>query len=592
MTRSLEYTLSPLPQPEAQIRLLYLLAGNEEDEIHVSLSVHDLDEAPEYNAISYTWGDLHSDKKRIFVDGKPFLVGQNCHYALWQARIHHPNQLVWIDAICINQHDDAEKSLQVRMMGRVFAEASVVLACVGPHANDSEYLVQCGFDDLGLWTQMTAKEQRSWLRGRVLADRAYRASDALLLRPYWKRVWVAQEVAVAARKAILCGDSRLLWSTVDLPIGQELQFLPTPSPYQPEATADFMGRKLNPYFHPSPTALAQAGSLDFTDVLEAFKSHRCTDPRDHIYGLLALIKWPPGVVPLLPDYSLTAFELAVKVLEIVPVDKMMLVVELLKIDLDQPSVRLQSERRRTGSLTSSMATLNDFPQDGLAIEHVTLSQIQTKYLLSTAVSTRDQILETSQFSAGESDFQLRDSRKPVNLLSDWLATDGSMKRRFGGRIPKLLFQRGETVGLLCHEASTGDFIAPIRPEYWDWRGGVFWQYGLVLRHLREGWYTIVGQALLRNGSYKLRFRNLEDENGLTLKADLYTAMTLEDLLILEVQDRKGDGRYHPMRRMERLATNVVDPDAGDARIRLRNMERTRESYGPHYRMTRRRGQTG
>lgn len=44
----------------------------------------------------------------------------------------HPNLFLWVDAICINQQDDEEKSKLVQHMGEIFQSASRVYAWLGP----------------------------------------------------------------------------------------------------------------------------------------------------------------------------------------------------------------------------------------------------------------------------------------------------------------------------------------------------------------------------------------------------------------------------------------------------------------------------
>lgn len=43
---------------------------------------------------------------------------------------------LWADAICINQRDDVEKSLQVAQMGRVYSAAESVIVWLGEEEDD------------------------------------------------------------------------------------------------------------------------------------------------------------------------------------------------------------------------------------------------------------------------------------------------------------------------------------------------------------------------------------------------------------------------------------------------------------------------
>lgn len=100
-----------------------------------------------YDALSYTWGDA-SKTKPILVNGCRFDTTESLHAALLQLRDLEPdskftkNELICIDALCINQKDDAEKSLQVQMMRDIYSEAAQVIVRVGtPRVKSRE-----GFD--------------------------------------------------------------------------------------------------------------------------------------------------------------------------------------------------------------------------------------------------------------------------------------------------------------------------------------------------------------------------------------------------------------------------------------------------------------
>jgi len=61
------------------------------------------------------------------VNGRRFGVRENCWHALLQCRQRRIQTHIWIDSICIDQTNVAEKSAQVAMMASVFAQVSRVL---------------------------------------------------------------------------------------------------------------------------------------------------------------------------------------------------------------------------------------------------------------------------------------------------------------------------------------------------------------------------------------------------------------------------------------------------------------------------------
>lgn len=124
----------------SQIRLLHLLPLRTKDHQSsapwydcVSLectfeTVH-LASAPPYEALSYTWGE-EAASVRILLNGKEFLVRRNLADALAALRISEP-RVLWVDALCINQQDTAERNHQVGMMAGIFRRAERVLVWLG-----------------------------------------------------------------------------------------------------------------------------------------------------------------------------------------------------------------------------------------------------------------------------------------------------------------------------------------------------------------------------------------------------------------------------------------------------------------------------
>jgi hypothetical protein len=139
-----DYVHKPLSDPQAEIRLVQIdLSGDRDSDIHCTVSTHSLERPPPYIAISYTWGDS-SNTRGIWINNGRLHIGHNSWLALWQARLHRvENPLrIWIDVLSIDQANDVEKSIQVGLMAVIFKSATHVIASVGVHENDSEYLAE------------------------------------------------------------------------------------------------------------------------------------------------------------------------------------------------------------------------------------------------------------------------------------------------------------------------------------------------------------------------------------------------------------------------------------------------------------------
>jgi hypothetical protein len=128
--RESSYQYQPLDQTKNEIRLLKILPirrvdGKEYDTVECSLFVISLDSSTEYDALSYTWGDA-SNLREISLDGQPFKVTPNLEDALWHLQSHDRVKIFWIDALCINQNDDRERSAQVGKMRTIYERAKNV----------------------------------------------------------------------------------------------------------------------------------------------------------------------------------------------------------------------------------------------------------------------------------------------------------------------------------------------------------------------------------------------------------------------------------------------------------------------------------
>ena len=103
----------------------------------------DLDVAPTYRALSYPCGDAEEEsedtpvegrdlrQKNLIINRKRFYVFRNLHDALHQIRDDQVVVYYWINAICINQLDLAERSAQVNNVGTLFSQAEKVLVWLG-----------------------------------------------------------------------------------------------------------------------------------------------------------------------------------------------------------------------------------------------------------------------------------------------------------------------------------------------------------------------------------------------------------------------------------------------------------------------------
>lgn len=201
----------PLSSEDYEIRLLTLLPGDSDSSlISCTLAHTSLNEIIKYEALSYVWGNP-SATETILVNGVEWQATSNLVAALRQLRSKEPRTL-WVDAICINQANEPaareERAVQLRRMKEIFSEATSVIAWVGTEGASSSRV----FD---LMEEM--RKNRSRLESVEKDTKSCEnreARDMFFARPYWCRVWIVQELAVAAILWVQCGPRKTSWENL------------------------------------------------------------------------------------------------------------------------------------------------------------------------------------------------------------------------------------------------------------------------------------------------------------------------------------------------------------------------------------------
>jgi hypothetical protein len=100
--------------------------------LRMSFSNYGVDRAPEYDALSYAWGD-RKELVEVECNGQSLQITTNLHAALTRLQPSEEKgpRMLWVNAICINQHDPAEKSKQIPLISRTIANAGEVLIWLG-----------------------------------------------------------------------------------------------------------------------------------------------------------------------------------------------------------------------------------------------------------------------------------------------------------------------------------------------------------------------------------------------------------------------------------------------------------------------------
>lgn len=362
--RDNSYVHTPLPKPREQIRVLKLCPAEAIcAELRGRLTIKALRAVCTcYEALSYTWG-VGATQEDLILDGQRLKIGLNLHDALRRLRRTNKSRSLWIDAVCINQCDNAEKTVQIAMMGEIYAKARQTVIWLGEEISrgDAEVITQFFARAAWLlWRRQSIAAVKSEL-GRLrsimtnvlpaivrpsqpasalsemmrpnfwqgflrledadftsilqkLGQQNEMTVRAFLCRPWFGRRWIIQEVCRARGAVMMCGDHVLKWVAFE----RVMSGIQHSGVWQGDHLPAFnlsnawwwvrQDIRLRHYDqHNSSQALsfkdAARELLQFLQMLDHFQ---CQDPRDAIAAILGLWRSLHGRIVV--DYSLSVKE--------------------------------------------------------------------------------------------------------------------------------------------------------------------------------------------------------------------------------------------------------------------------------------------
>jgi len=220
------YQYTPLNSDgkKRQIRLVKLLPDDVKSHL-IFCEIHQvvLSDSVEYEALSYTWGDKPKDRWIVVEteDGYRRLdVSENLYSALWRLRHDFEPRFIWVDALCINQQDMAERTSQVQIMREIYASSVGVVIWLGEKSEHSEEALDLVHKINEVKDDDAARGISRNLMSNTPGDDALPSAYRrvwydffdLLKRPWFKRAWIVQELATAPKVTIVCGSRQMPWT--------------------------------------------------------------------------------------------------------------------------------------------------------------------------------------------------------------------------------------------------------------------------------------------------------------------------------------------------------------------------------------------
>ena len=254
-------------------------------------------DAIDYIAVSYAWGDP-TPKHQIFVDGEPRLIAENLWQFLRQAEedTELVSEWLWIDALSIDQTNAEERRHQVGIMSRIFSDASEVYVWLGQSRDEGDAAMSVLSEDsiqdyIYHQNRHLVRDSGSTLSARVDYIKSTgdyiewvagvsKAIVSLCQRPYWRRLWVFQELRHAVAIKIMCGEKCIHWET----FSKLWSVMAELSALNGDAAETLRGSLA------TRMMTLRAKPIDFSlwNLLKETRNLECLDDRDRVYALLSV----------------------------------------------------------------------------------------------------------------------------------------------------------------------------------------------------------------------------------------------------------------------------------------------------------------
>ncbi|KAK4499802.1 hypothetical protein PRZ48_007988 [Zasmidium cellare] len=319
------YRYKPLLN-KGDFRLLSISRSGVDKQLYFQMTRQRMDDCPPYEAISYTWGSTDRTEKIFHAfTGEVLYITKNCVSALSSVYSDSERRL-WIDAICINQNDVEERSLQVSIMADIFRNANRTIAYVGQSDDASAFLASLPSsrarygDNYDFRTPNSYEYSRGTLDPLPPSDQEFQQVKAVASRPWFSRTWVIQEVLLSRNLIMQAGADVMGFAGICAILQKHAQDYERTVPgitntflrYGNEMQVQSRHHKHLAHFAtldnvplPSPGSRIK-GYLKYWQLFNfLFETapYQCRDARDKLFALISLFDGEPPE-GLKPDYSL------------------------------------------------------------------------------------------------------------------------------------------------------------------------------------------------------------------------------------------------------------------------------------------------
>lgn len=283
----------PIDSAQGEIRLLEVASGRYDDDMVVSLREVRLSDKPVCPVASYVWGHGLSTRPCI-VDGIPMIVTSNLFDFLLYLRDYTTNRTIWVDALCINQEDLAERAAQVRLMKVIYEGAVRIYGWLGmPHNHEEARAAVAMMRECNKYLREGLRDNNDDIMmvfSKITSELPCFPHDAhsalgwagiarICDVHFWRRAWIYQEISTPTKISFWYGQHEFDDVLINAATAMAINFAKHPG--FPNEVAKSCGHGSSVYSMISARNRREKGRrLAFGDLLQEMRIADCTDLRD------------------------------------------------------------------------------------------------------------------------------------------------------------------------------------------------------------------------------------------------------------------------------------------------------------------------
>jgi hypothetical protein len=158
-----------------------------------------------YETVSHAWGRDTATVEISCGDGTTnsrLLITKAMDAMLRHLRLQQKPRYLWIDAICINHSDKAEKSSQISSIRSIYEEAKRMILWTGDDGGGGEAVLR-------LLRKLKDRDSMASIQRKlttVFGHTSIEPVHQFISRAWFKRWWVVEEIVLAREARIMCGS--------------------------------------------------------------------------------------------------------------------------------------------------------------------------------------------------------------------------------------------------------------------------------------------------------------------------------------------------------------------------------------------------